>query len=91
MFKAFGKRLERDIKKLVTARYNKQVVDLEAMGFSGSKPTKLEVEVESSNTQKYAAWFGGSCLATEPGFKAACHSREQYMEYGSSIVRNTLA
>mmetsp|Transcript_10718 Transcript_10718/g.15671 ORF Transcript_10718/g.15671 Transcript_10718/m.15671 type:complete len:432 (+) Transcript_10718:125-1420(+) len=88
MFKAFGKRLERDIKKRVTARYNRNL-ELFNITKEEDKPKKLEVEVESSSTQKYAAWFGGSCLGAEPGFKAACHSRADYMEHGARIVRNT--
>lgn len=85
---AFGKRLERDIKKRVTARYNRNL-ELFNITKEEDKPKKLEVEVESSSTQKYAAWFGGSCLGAEPGFKAACHSRADYMEHGARIVRNT--
>jgi actin-related protein 3 len=45
--------------------------------------------VESTTTQKYAAWFGGSCLAADPAFKDACHSRAHYMEHGARIVRST--
>lgn len=88
MFKAFGKRLERDIKKRVTARYNR---NLEKFNITREedKPKKLDVDVESSITQKYAAWFGGSVLAEQTGFKAACHSREAYLEHGARIVRST--
>lgn len=88
LVQAFGKRLERDIKKRVTARYNRNL-ELYNITREEDKPKKLDVEVESTSTQKYAAWFGGSVLGAEPGFKAACHSRADYMEHGARIVRNT--
>lgn len=88
MFKAFSRRLDRDIKKRITARYNR---NLEKFNITREedKPRKLDVSVESSSTQKYAAWFGGSCLAADPSFKQACHSREAYLEHGPRIVRST--
>ena len=50
---------------------------------------RRQVSVETTATQKYAAWFGGSCLAADPAFKDACHSRADYMEHGARIVRST--
>lgn len=83
MFKAFNKRLERDIKKRVTSAYNAQNKDTA----EEDKPQKLDVEVSTSSTQKYAAWFGGACVAQHPDFKRNCHTRAMYLEHGTRLVR----
>ena len=55
MFKHFDKRLERDINRLVKARAD--------LAEKTGKPT--EVNVVTSNVQRYAVWFGGSLLSSD--------------------------
>ena len=38
--------------------------------------------------QKYAVWFGGSLLGSNPNFHRICHSKAQYEEIGPSICRH---
>ena len=51
MFRDFGRRIQRDLKRAVDART------------SGS----VEVNVMSHPMQRYAVWFGGSVLGMSPG------------------------
>ena len=55
MFKHFDKRLERDVNRLVKARAD--------LAEKTGKPT--EVNVVTSNVQRYAVWFGGSLLSSD--------------------------
>lgn len=82
MFKDFGRRLQRDIKSLV----NERVQQSERL--SGAKSSGVEVQVISHKRQKNAVWFGGSLLAQTAEFKSYCHTKQDYDEYGPSIVRN---
>jgi len=82
MFKDFGKRLERDIKKFVNTRLDatKQL--------TGQEPKPIDVSVIQHQMQRYAVWFGGSMLASTPEFYQVCHTKAQYDEYGPSICRH---
>lgn len=82
MFKDFGRRLQRDIKLLV----NERIEASERV--SGVKSTGVEVLVISHKRQRNAVWFGGSLLAQTAEFKSYCHTKQDYDEYGPSIVRN---
>jgi len=82
MFKDFGKRLERDIRKSVDGRL--RVTE----ALSGATPKPIEVSVISHQMQRYAVWFGGSMLASTPEFYNVCHTKAQYDEYGPSICRH---
>jgi len=82
MFKDFGKRLERDLRKSVDARL--RVTE----ALSGQTPKPIEVSVISHQMQRYAVWFGGSMLASTPEFYNVCHTKAQYDEYGPSICRH---
>jgi len=82
MFKDFGRRLERDIKRCVNERLKK------AETLSGFKPTPVDVNVISHTMQRFAVWFGGSMLASTPEFHNVCHTRAQYEEIGPSICRH---
>lgn len=82
MFKDFGRRLQRDLKGLV----NERVAASEQR--SGVKSTGVEVQVISHKKQRNAVWFGGSLLAQTAEFKGNCHTKQDYDEYGPSIVRN---
>lgn len=84
MFKDFDKRLERDIKRICTARHrvNTQKVD------GSIELNPLNVRVVSHSMQKFAVWFGGSILASVPQFYPAAHTKQKYDEYGPSICRH---
>lgn len=82
MFKDFGKRLERDIRKSVDGRL--KVTE----ALSGQTPTPIEVQVISHQMQRYAVWFGGSLLASTPEFYQVSHTKAQYDEFGPSICRH---
>jgi len=84
MFKDFGRRLQRDIKRAVDARIKKS----EDMSGGRIKATAIPVNVVSHHMQRYAVWFGGSMLASTPEFYNVCHTKQQYMEIGPSICRH---
>ena len=76
MFKDFGKRLQRDIKRCVDARIKKT----ELLSGGRLKPQPVEVNVISHHMQRFAVWFGGSMLASTPEFSNVCHTRADYEE-----------
>ncbi|EGV64898.1 Arp2/3 complex subunit, actin nucleation center [Yamadazyma tenuis] len=82
MFTSFGKRLQRDLKGLVDER-----IQLSER-LTGNKSSGVKVEVISHKKQRNAVWFGGSLLAQTPEFKSYCYTKQDYDEYGPSIVRN---
>lgn len=82
MFKDFGRRLQRDLKGLVNER-----IELSEQ-LSGVKSTGVDVQVISHKRQRNAVWFGGSLLAQTSEFKSYCYTKQDYDEYGPSIVRN---
>lgn len=81
MFKEFGRRLQRDLTKIVDKR-----IQLSEQ-LSGAKSGGLEVQVLTHKRQRNAVWFGGSLMAQTPEFFSYCHTKADYEEYGSSIVR----
>jgi actin-related protein 3 len=54
---------------------------------TGNKET-IDVQVSQNIVQRFAVWFGGSILGSNPNFAQICHSREAYFEHGPSICRN---
>lgn len=84
MFKDFGKRLARDIKRSVDNRIKRS----EELSGGRIKAVPLEVNVISHHMQRYAVWFGGSMLASTPEFYNVCHTKKQYDEIGPSICRH---
>lgn len=82
MFKDFGRRLERDIKRQVDFRLQT------SEKLTGHKPMPINVKVITHNMQRYAVWFGGSMLASTPEFYSVCHTKKQYDEQGASICRH---
>lgn len=82
MFKDFGRRLQRDLKALA----NERIAISERL--SGVKSTGVDVQVISHKKQRNAVWFGGSLLAQTAEFKSYCYTKQDYDEYGPSIVRN---
>lgn len=64
MFKDFGKRLQRDIKRTTDARVKRS----ETLSGGTLKSTPIEVNVISHKKQRYAVWFGGSMLGSTVRF-----------------------
>jgi len=85
MFKDFGKRLQRDVKRTVDARIKLS----EQLSGGRIKAVPLDVNVISHSMQRYAVWFGGSVLATTNEFYAVCHTKKKYDEEGPSICRHS--
>lgn len=84
MFKDFGKRLQRDIKRTVDHR----IARSEELSGGKIRAVPLEVKVISHHMQRYAVWFGGSMLASTPEFYQVCHVKKDYDEHGPSIARH---
>jgi actin-related protein 3 len=84
MFKDFGRRLERDVRRFVDARLKAT----EQLSGGRLKPKPIDVQVISHQMQRYAVWFGGSMLASTPDFYQVCHTKAQYEEFGPSICRH---
>jgi len=83
MFKHFAKRLERDIKRKVTARYE----------FTQKKYPKMDIKKIDCNVithpfQRFAVWFGGSMLSSQAEFLGSFHRKADYMEKGPRIARS---
>ncbi|CAI5460272.1 unnamed protein product [Closterium sp. Yama58-4] len=78
LFKDFGRRLQRDVKKAIEARM---------AGSSEPKASDIEVTVVSHHLQEHAVWFGGSVVASSPGFQGVCTTRAAYLEHGPSVCR----
>lgn len=84
MFRDFGRRLQRDVKRVVDARLKQS----ESLSQGRIKPKPIDVAVITHSMQRYAVWFGGSMLASTPEFYTVCHTKEQYDECGPSIARH---
>ncbi|KAK2521038.1 actin-related protein 3B [Columba guinea] len=84
MFRDFGRRLQRDLKRVVDARLRLS----EELSGGRIKPKPVEVQVITHHMQRYAVWFGGSMLASTPEFFQVCHTKKDYEEYGPSICRH---
>jgi len=84
MFKDFGRRLQRDIKRAVDYRIKKS----EELSGGRIKAVPLQVNVISHHMQRYAVWFGGSMLASTSEFYNVCHTKKDYEEHGPSICRH---
>jgi actin-related protein 3 len=65
MFKDFGKRLGRDIKRIVDARLNASEITSQANVQNSEyiKAKQIDVNVISHKSQRYAVWYGGSLVA----------------------------
>jgi len=84
MFKDFGKRLQRDVKRAVDYRIQKS----EQLSGGKIKAVPLAVNVITHHMQRYAVWFGGSMLASTPEFYNVCHTKAAYDEHGPGICRH---
>lgn len=72
LFEGFDKKLN----KLVQKRVNDRLDTYASM--VGAKPTPIDVSVHQNMVQRYAVWFGGSVLGSNPAFPSICHSKEKY-------------
>lgn len=88
MFKDFGKRLQRDIKRLVDCRMNANIARLGNLVHSAPPPA-IDVDVISHPMQRYAVWFGGSMLASTSEFYRVCVTKQQYDEEGPRCARHS--
>lgn len=84
MFRDFGRRLQRDVKRMVDSRLKLS----EELSGGRLKPKPIDVQVISHNMQRYAVWFGGSMLAYTPEFYNVCHTKADYDEHGPAICRH---
>jgi actin-related protein 3 len=84
MFRDFGRRLQRDLKRSVDARLKLS----EELSGGRIKPKPIDCQVISHHMQRYAVWFGGSMLASTPEFYQVCHTKADYDEHGPSICRH---
>ncbi|KAK3083530.1 hypothetical protein FSP39_024807 [Pinctada imbricata] len=84
MFKDFGRKLQRDVKRVVDARLKLS----EELSEGRIKPKPIDVAVITHHMQRYAVWFGGSMLASTPEFYQVCHTKADYDEHGPSICRH---
>ncbi|EQC26907.1 actin-like protein 3 [Saprolegnia diclina VS20] len=86
MFKDFGRRLQRDIKRLADDRQQANLA-LHSK-YAKQSAEELEVNVISHRMQRFAVWFGGSMVASTPEFHRVCHTKAQYEEEGPRIARH---
>ncbi|VDN58126.1 unnamed protein product [Dracunculus medinensis] len=84
MFKDFGRRMQRDIKRISDAR----LALSEELSKGNLKPKPIDVQVISHKMQRYAVYFGGSLLGSTPEFYQVAHTKAEYMEKGASICRH---
>jgi len=85
-FTHFKERLGRDIQNIVDERLEARAV------VSGAKAQPIKVAVNGGKRkahQRFAPWLGGSLFAAEPTFASSLHTREDYLEYGPSIARES--
>lgn len=82
MFKDFGRRLERDIK-----RHTKGRID-EVIARTGNQNIQhIDVNVITHKMQRFAVWFGGAMLSQLPQFADMVITKAEYEEHGARIAR----
>jgi actin-related protein 3 len=83
MFKHFVQRLQRDIRRCCQERYEET-----KRRFPNVDVKKTEVNVITHPFQRFAVWFGGSMLASQPDFLGYFHTKAEYAEQGPRIARH---
>jgi len=83
MFKHFTQRLQRDIRRLCDGRY-----DETKKRYPNVDIKKVEANVVTHAFQRFAVWFGGSMLASQPEFLGYFHTKAEYAEQGPRIARH---
>lgn len=81
MFKDFGRRLERDIKKVTKARID------EINEAKKTNVAHIEVNVITHRMQRFAVWFGGAMLSQLPQFQEMVITKQDYLDEGPRIAR----
>jgi actin-related protein 3 len=83
-FTHFKERLEADMQAVVDARQKAIAQKNDVV------PTKLDVKVhkaQQKNSQRYAAWIGGSLMASNPSFASVLKTKADYQEQGPACMR----
>lgn len=57
---------------------NSRQAESEAKSGNLMKANEVDVEVLTHHMQRFAVWFGGSVLASTPGFYGSCHTKADY-------------
>jgi actin-related protein 3 len=86
MYKHFVNRLQRDVRRLVEDREKKTKEK-----YPGLETKKITANVVTHPFQRFAVWFGGSMLASQPEFISYFHTKAQYQEEGPRIARHNAA
>jgi actin-related protein 3 len=76
MFKDFGRRLQRDIKRNVDLRMQMNISRLSSLTGNVAPPPAIDVNVVSHHMQRYAVWFGGSMLASTVWHDVLLHTHQ---------------
>jgi len=80
----FSGRLQTELQESVRRRQSRSA-DIHG---KRSIPIVVKVHTQSNRElQKFAAWIGGSELASRADFHTLCLTKQQYEEVGPSIVR----
>lgn len=91
LFKDFGRRLQRDIKRIVDGRRsaNLQKLGQHLAASAEAAAAPIDVNVVSHPFQRYAVWFGGSMLASTSEFHRVAITKQQYEEEGPRVARHS--
>jgi actin-related protein 3 len=82
MFKNFGRRLEQEVRCVVSNRLKENSAKLHV-----ATGGNVNVKVVSHTFQKDAVWCGGSIIAESTQFQHLLTKKSEYLEHGSHIVR----
>lgn len=83
-FQHFKERLQTELQRNVDKRLQS------AESATGASPMPIPVLVHGSaqrRTQRFAAWLGGSYVASEPRFQSLFKTKQEYDEVGPSCMR----
>uniref|UniRef100_A0A3B3Y954 Actin n=1 Tax=Poecilia mexicana TaxID=48701 RepID=A0A3B3Y954_9TELE len=64
----------------IADRMQKEITDL--------APSSMKVKIIAPPERKYSVWIGGSILANLSTFQQICISKQEYNEFGSTIVHH---
>ena len=78
-FLNFDKKLEISLQDKVNKRLRK---------YNFEKQDSIKVNVKNGGPGKYLEWLGGSSISTKDSFKSFAHTRQEYLEKGSSCFRD---
>ena len=80
----FFKNIDRKLESLLQYKVDKRLKKYN----SEKKQDSIKVNVKNLSSNKYLEWFGGSAISAQDSFKSFVHTREEYLEKGSSCFRN---